>query len=56
MIARTHQPATVLGAVKAKPFGRPAKSRPALTAPARAGLATAWPGRRNGSVWGRTKE
>jgi hypothetical protein len=56
MIARTHQPAAVLGAIKATPWRAAAKNRPALTAPARVSLAKAWPGRRNGSVWGRTKE
>lgn len=56
MIARPHQPANVLGTVKAKPSRATAKKRPALTAPARAGLDIAWPGRRNGSTRGRTKE
>ena len=56
MIARPHQPAAVLGAVKAKPFGRSPKRRSTLTAPARGGLVKLWPGRRNGSVRGRTKE
>src|ERR1700676_819100 len=48
--------ATVLGPIKAKPFGWPRKTRPALTGPARGGCEIWRSGRKNARGAGRTKE
>src|ERR1700704_6496714 len=48
--------ATVLGPIKAKPFGWPRKTRPALTGPARGGCEFRRSGRKNARGAGRTKE
>ncbi len=46
----------VLGPIKAKPFGWPRKSRPALTGPARDGCEVQRSGRKNARGAGRTEE
>ena len=48
--------AAVLGPVKAKPYGWPRKTRPALTAPARGGCEIWRSGWKNARGTGRTKE
>ena len=53
MIARTHQFAIVLGAIKDKPSR--AREVRVLDRPARAGTTESWPGRKNGSAWAEPK-